>query len=372
MNLRPGRILWLFLAGLLLAACGPLGAQPTPEDIVAQMQTALENMKSAHAVIEVNATHDGKTIRLLTESWFRRDGEREQIRSEVREASEPDVVRTLAVSDGETGWIYNPAAGKVLTGDRASLEAWRAEEGGAAAEMPTDLSSVQALTERALEISDVTLVGEETVADRPVWHVRFTPNEQAPQALQAARIVGDLWIDKANDLPLQASYTGEAEVAGEARVTVQELDQNEPVAPERFQWTPPAGVEVVNIEKLLPQRMTLPEAQAEAPFHLLSTPGDSPEATLVELFRQGDHYIQKFDGLKGQWTLAQGPAGDPGDHSRTGEGATAVTVRGIQGHLWSDPNSGHTILSWIEDDIVRTITGRLSPEATQAIAEALR
>lgn len=372
MNVRAGRILSLLLVGLLLAACGRFGQPPTAEQVVTRMQTALENLTTAHAVIEVSATHEGETMRLLTENWFRRDGEREQLRSEVREASKPDAVGTLAVSDGETAWLYNPRAGKVLTGERAALEAWKAEQGGELAEMPTDLSGLEAAIERALEISDVTLVGEETVAGRQAWHVRFTPNAQAPQALQAAGVVGDLWIDRASDLPLQASYGGGTAAAGEARVTVQELDENATVEAERFQWAPPEGVEVVNVEQFLPQRMTLPEAQAEAAFRLLSTPGDSPEATLVELFRQGEHYVQKFDGLEGQWTLIQGPAGDKHDHSPEDGGGTAVTVRGVEARLWSDPERGRTVLTWVEEGAARTITGRLSPAAAQAVAESLR
>lgn len=368
MGLRFRRIVLLLVGALLLAACGPLGRQPTADEIVQEMRTAFENLTSAHAVVEAAATREGETFTVVGETWFQRDGDREQARAEVREAGKPDIVGTLFVSDGETAWLYNPEAGKALTGRKDELEAWKAERGEEWAELPADYEALTAFIDRLLEVTDVTLVGEETIAGRDAWHVQLTPNDQAPRAWQAAGGSVDLWVDRERNLPLQVSYTGGPEAAGEIRMTVQQLEVDQPIAPERFQWSPPDGVEVVEIRTLLPQRMTLPEARAEAPFHLLSTPGDSPEATLVEVFRQGEHYVQRFEGTGGEWTLVQGPAGD---HDSEAESGTAVSVRGAEGRLWSDEERGRTVLRWTEEGVTRVIAGRLSPDNAVAIAETL-
>ena len=114
------RLLWLLIVGLLVAACGPLG-QPSAEEIVRRAEVAMENLESAHAVVEAEVTAENETMRVVGEGWM--DGDRS--RATVLEASKPEVAGTVAVSDGETGWLYHPEMNVVLTGDIEELKAYK-------------------------------------------------------------------------------------------------------------------------------------------------------------------------------------------------------------------------------------------------------
>jgi hypothetical protein len=57
------------------------------------------------------------------------------------------------------------------------------------------------------------------------------------------------------------------------------------------------------------------------------------------------------------------------------EGASApedVTVRGVEGTLFTNSEATRTLLAWSEGDIFLLIGGDLSPEQALAIAESLQ
>jgi outer membrane lipoprotein-sorting protein len=369
----------------LIAACG---RQPTADEVITQTRTALENFDQGHAIVEAQAIRQGESKRILAESWAvhqDEDDTHSQLRVEVREASEDDAVGSLAVSDGEVGWLYHPAKAKALTGERDALEAWREAQGDQ--DFPYDIDSLREAIDELLRISTITLVGEEQIAGRAAWHLLLVPNENAPPAWQTAGGNVDLWIDKASHLPLQARYSGGPAEVGEFSISVRQLDLDSPIDPALFTWTPPAGTEVIDVITLLPERLTLPDAKNKAPFPLLSTAADNAEVTLIEVVRQGDFYIQKFDGTAGEWRLIQGleetmrkprvdadaseqaHAQDRDEQHSTSE---ATTVRGQPATLRQNAESGHVALTWTEKGVVCTITGKLSPEAALTFAEGLR
>lgn len=323
----------------------------------------MESLERAHAVVEVEATVQGEAMRVVGEAWM--DGE--QARAQVLEASRPEVVGALAVSDGTTGWLYHPAADRVLTGEVAALKAYREANAGEAPDF--DLNSLTEMVDELLRLSDQELVGSETIAGLDAWHLRLTPNEEAPPAWVAAGGVVELWVSKDHDLPLQLILAGGS--MGEGRVTVRQIEPDAPVAAELFAFAPPAGVEVVDVVTLLPEPMTLVEARAAAGSPLLSTPADSAEAALVEVYRLQETIWQKFDGTLGEWSLAQGAALPEHGSERAAQAARPVRVRGVTGQLWSDPERGRTVLAWQENGLFVLLSGSLSPESALRVAERL-
>ena len=360
------RMGWLVLLALLMAACVP-GQQPSAEEIVRRAQSAMENLEEVHAVVEAEVTPaDGEAMRIVGEGWM----QDERARATVLEASEEELVGALAVSDGETGWLYHPDVDVVLTGSREELEAYR-EENQEQSELPAELdfNSLTEAVDELLNITDEELVGSETIAGLDSWHLRLTPNAEAPPQLSMLGGTVDLWISKEYDVPLQVTYTGGS--MGEGRITVREYDADPTFEEGLFTFTPPEGAEVVDVATLLPERMTLAEAREAAGFTLLSTPADTAEAALMDVFRVRDAYVQEFDGTLGEWTLTQS-AGAPEHHDEEQMAdAEVVTVRGVQGWLHSDAERGWTMLAWEEGGAFRVVAGGLSPESALELAEGL-
>lgn len=359
----------LFSLILLLAACNALG-EPSAEEIVRRAEAAMDNLEQAHAIIEVEISREGEVMRLVGEGWM--DGE--QKRGVVLEASEAKLVGTLALSDGERGWLYHPEHDKALTGDTEEMKAYREEE---ANEMPAefDFNSLTEMVDELLRITEQDLVGSEAIAGLDTWHLRLTPNSEAPPELNVVGGVVDLWISQKYDLPLKVAYTGSS--LGEGHVTVLEYEAEPELADELFTFTPPDGVEVIDVSTLLPERMTLIEAKEQAAFSLLSTAADTAEAALMDVYRVKDAYVQEFDGTLGAWKLMQSakmPAkdkiGKPDKESDKVE-LEAVTVRGALGQLASNAEKGWTMLSWEEEGILRLLSGKISPERAVELAEML-
>ncbi len=361
----------LLMGVLLLAACGPLG-QPSAAEIVRRAETAMEALEQAHAIVEVEATMQGETTRVVGEGWM--DGER--TRGTILESSQPEMIGALAVSDGSTGWLYHPEHDKVLTGDIATLKAYK-EEHAEESSPEMDFSGLTEVVDELLRMTNQELVGSETIAGFDSWHLRLTPNGEAPREWVAAGGVADLWISKAHDLPLQLTYTGGS--LGEGRVTVREFDPSPTFAADLFTFTPPAGVEAIDVATLLPEQMSLPEAREAAGFALLSTPQDSAEAALLSVVRVQESYVQEFEGSLGSWTLAQSQAKAEvhGRESNRGEGheemgeVERVDLRGTKARLHSDSERGWTLLTWEENGAIIVLSGKLSPEAALQLAEGL-
>ncbi len=366
------RFVMLMLVGWLLAACGPLG-QPNAAEIVRRAEAAMRAVEQAHAVVEVEATVDGQTLRAVSEGWVAG----EQARVVVLESSETAAVGTLAVSDGESGWLYHPDSNTVLTGSRDELKAYKeAQMESAPLAAGMDLSGLTASVDELLRITDQKLLGSEPIAGIDAWHLSLTPNADAPPALAAVGGTVELWISKAHDLPLQVIYRGGT--MGEGRVTVRQYDPTFQADPTLFTFSPPADAEVVDVASRLPEQLTLAEARAAAPFALLSTPADRAEATLVEVYRLGDSYVQGFDGTLGEWTLTQSeslpehalmPDARPADGKAE---ARFVKVRGAEGRMMQDAERGRTMLVWQENGSYVALAGRLSAEAALKLAESLK
>lgn len=366
------RLLMLMLLGLLLAGCGPLG-QPSAEEIVRRAERAMNEMEQAHAVIEVEGTANDQSVRAVSEGWIAG----KQGRAVVLEASEAAAVGTLAVSDGEQGWLYHPDSNVVLTGSLQELKSYQEEQAdGVMLDPAVDFAGLTASVDELLRITDQKLLGSDTIAGLEAWHLSLTPNAEAPPAVAAAGGTVELWISKAHDLPLQVIYRGGA--MGEGRVTVRQYEATFEVDSDFFAFAPPAGAEVVDVATRLPEQMTLAEARAAAPFALLSTPADRAEATLIEVYRLGDAYVQRFDGTLGEWSLTQSaslPEHAAAPDSRPADGkaeARFVKVRGVEGRLIQDAQRGRTMLVWQEGGSYLALSGQLSAATALELAESLQ
>jgi outer membrane lipoprotein-sorting protein/predicted Fe-Mo cluster-binding NifX family protein len=366
----------MLIGALLLAACGQ--SLPTAEEIVQRMEAARAATNDAHGVVAVDFTSPEQSGRIVVEGWTQKtgatgpDGEPiSRVRAEVREASQEGLAGTIAVSDGETFWLYNPAENKVITGAAGEMKDATAGTPAGAATALTDIVG------EGLDALELEVVGTEQVAGKDTWKVNFTPKAETSAQLQLDGVVeGTMWVDEQLALPLK--LTLDASDLGSGNVEVRQLETNTGLSPDLFTFTPPAGAEVVQAKDLIaanqPKAATLDEARAAASFALREPTYLPAGMALVEVRTVGDAtVIMNYAGEGGSVSVVQSseevgrdrepPAGSQVQDVQVGSApATLITGGDGQGSL----------LRWEQDGVRYVVAGTLSGDEAVKVAEGLQ
>ena len=342
----------LLVLALALAGCG---TKITAEEIVAKMQETVDSTQDAHAVVVAEVNAQGIQLSAKAELWEQMPN---KVRAEVLEASQPSLVGTMLVSDGTNGWFYEPARNQVTVGKAEEIDT----------PLPQELlSGLQQVIQEVLNATDVTLVGEETVAGRDAYILEATPKQDATQQLLPGNGTATIWVDKDQWIVLKATY--QAGAFGQGSMEVQSFELNPGLSTALFTFDPPEGTKVVDLEAQQAVPLTLDEAKAQAGFPLL-VPGYVPaSATLIEVFRADQAFVLRYDHSPDvAFTVFQGPeeVGPPS----LGQ-SQDLTVRGHDATAITDEAGGNTFLYWTENDITVTIAGRISLEEALQVAESL-
>lgn len=370
----------LAITSLLLAACG---TQLTAEQIMDRMEQARANLQTAHVVADVAMTSPNENATVQVEGWAEKTGQTDaagkpvaRLRVNVLNSSEADLAGTQFVSDGTTFWVYNPEQNKVLTGKQSDLE--RDELGG---QDPTmQMLQLQETLQGLLDDSNVVVESQdEEVAGRTTWKVRLQPKAETQEELQLGSLITTyLWIDQATDLPVKALL--EAGSQGTVEATATTLDLNQPVDAAQFQFSPPAGAEVVDVatlaDRFQPDSTTLDGAKSEASFPVLApaTLPDGVQLEDVQLMPMGGETVLQFYGGAANFTIVQSQGDAPGEQAAPADAdVQQVTVRGQQAELiTASGEEGGTVLRWSENGISFVIAGTLTPDQATALAETLQ
>jgi outer membrane lipoprotein-sorting protein len=341
----------LVVLGLVLTGCGK---QITAEEIVAKMQETLENTEDAHAVVAGNVDVEGLRTAVTAEVWEKAP---DKLRAQVLEASEPDLVGSLLVSDGEQGWAYNPARNLVMIGEAAEMETPLPQE---------MLVSLQETIQELLNATDVKLEGEEMLAGQEVYKLTLTPKEEGELGMLDGTVT--LWVDKQQWIVLKATF--EAVGVGQGSMEVRSFELNPGLPDELFTFEVPEGAKVVDVQAQEPVPMSLDEARALAEFPLL-VPDYVPEgATLIEVFKVGDSFVLRYDhSPQVAFTVMQGP--DILESLPLGE-TRELTVRGQNATVISDEVGGNTFLFWTENGVMVTVAGHIPLDQALQVAESLK
>ncbi len=371
----------LALIGLLLAACAP--GEVTADEIKARMETARNNLQTAHVIADVALTSPQRSGTFTIESWAKKTDKTDaagkpigKLHAKVLNASEPDLVNTEFISNGETFWLYSPKANKVITGKLSELK----QGHSGAADPAAQMLRMQEMLQQLIDGSNVTIENRsEQVANRDTWKIRLTPKPETQQQLQLGNVIDTtLWVDKQSDLPIKALI--DAKDLGKLEATATTLDLNQPLADDRFSFTPPAGAEVINAAEIArqarPQTTTLEEARKQVSFSVLA-PNTLPDGTQLDdvqvLRMRGETVIQNYSGAL-NFSLVQGKGSLPGEN-REPAGATTqqVTVRGQSATLITGGGAEQgTFLRWQENGATIVIAGPLTPDEAARIAESLK
>lgn len=371
----------LAMIGLLLAACAP--REVTADEIMRRMETARNNLQTAHVIADVSLTSPERSGNFSVEAWTKKTGQTDaagkpigKLRAKVLSAAEQDLIDTEFVSDGETFWLYTPKANKVITGKRSDLKPGQAGAADPAAQM----MQMQEMLQQLIDGANVTIENQsEQIAGRDTWKIRLTPKPETQQQLQLGNVIDTtLWVDKQSDLPVKALL--DAKDLGKLEATATTLDLNQTIADDRFTFTPPAGAEVINAADIAknarPQTITLDDARKAASFTVLA-PATLPNGVQLDEVQQlnmrGETVIQNYSGAI-NFSLVQSKGGFPGaERQPAGAQMQQVQVRGQSASLITGNGAQQgTFLRWQESGVTIVIAGTLTPEEATAIAESLK
>jgi outer membrane lipoprotein-sorting protein len=353
MGRKPYAVVGLLLVfALLLSACG---GSITAEEVVSKMEETIENTKDAHAVLQAKVDAQGITLAVTAEVWEKAPN---LVRAEILDASEPRFAGMVMVSDGEKAWLYEPARNTVTMGSAGEMDMPLPQE---------MISSLQDVIQEVLDVSDVELSGQETVAGREAYKLTLSPQENAEQEVFPGNGTATLWVDKEQWIVLKAAY--EANAFGLGNMEVQTFELNPGLPDSLFDFEVPEGATVIDAEAQKPEPMTLDQARAQAGFPLLVPAYVPDDATLIEVFQVGDLFVLRYNhSTEVSFTVVQGPelAGPPPLGQSQG-----TTVRGQDATVISDQAGGNTFLYWTENGVTVTVAGHLSMEEALLVAESL-
>ncbi|WP_420641186.1 DUF4367 domain-containing protein [Candidatus Leptofilum sp.] len=383
------RLLSILLALVVLAGTAvAIGAFviPSAEDLLVQSLETSQTITDGHAIVELSVDIPDQEMSGTVEAWGRLDagpnGE-PAFRVEVLTANEADLIGTIAVSDGTQFWVWNPTENVVLVGQFEELyERFAAEMAGQefdhdldGYEGEFDEEAIPETPEEAvtmlLEYFTAERAGSDVVGNSDVNTIRLIPiPEQMPEEVRAAGGLLNVWLRDGDSAPVGIEYVDSALGSGVARATFLELNQG--IDDSVFTFTIPEGATVIDAAEIeLPDYDELEEAAAVEPdFELLAPTRLPGEATLRETTNVRGAIVERYGLPNGRsFTIAQGRT----DVNLTpDEGGETVTVRGVDGMLYTDAEDGRTLLNWSEGDIQYWIGGDLTGEEALAIAESLQ
>jgi outer membrane lipoprotein-sorting protein len=369
-------LLIALLGALLIAACGQ--RLPTAEEIVERMEAARAATNDAYATVALDVTTPDRAGRMVVEGWMQRAGATDaagkpinRVRMEVRESSEADLVGSIMVGDGETFWLYSPAANTVITGAASQMRDAAAGAPGGQAMMLQDLIA------QGLDAVQLEVLGAETVAGKNTWKVKVTPQPATREQLGLNGLVeGFLWVDAELALPLKATF--DASDFGRGSIEALSLETNTGLSADLFRFTPPPGATVVRAEELAARTKSsvasLDEARAAVNFPLRE-PGYLPAGmALVEVrVASPDAVILNYAGAGGSVSVVQGSAAPGGDREPPpGSRTRAVTVRGADGVLITGADGRGSLLRWEEGGLRYIVAGAIGADEALKVAESLR
>jgi outer membrane lipoprotein-sorting protein len=369
---------------VLIASIGlvAFALQPSAKDLMLQAIETMQTTTDGHAVATFTMTMPEESATGTIEVWgkFSEDPETPpSFRVEVLDASEADMVGLTAVSDGNNFWMYDPTENKVLvtTADEAATMMAERMEGKDFDEFEHEYDgeefdheemdhpeTPEEAVDKLLEYFTAERIADQQIGDTNAHGLRLIPiPEQMPDEVRAAGGFIRAYVRPEDGAPLSIEYAEGMMGSGSATATVLEINQG--VDDSLFTFAIPAGAEIVTLEDLKPEELTVEQA---AELDIL-TPASLPEdATYVGTINMRGAIVQRFDRADGSFTVSQGPANAVSERGDTG---VSVTVRGIEGTLFTSDEGDQALLTWSDGATTFWVGGNVTGDEALAIADSL-
>ncbi len=362
---------------ILLAACGSssspqaqtkptptLPPTPTPgpgQQILTTMAQKLNTARTLHGIFNVKITGLAFNGTVDSEIWNATPNKNRTVvlQSTVRQFSTGSVT----VTDGKEIWQYDPVKNIVYKGPVSDATPTT----GSTTTTPTTGSGDQSqlvlnIVRTVFTHSDATLVSSSAkIHGRDAYDVHVVSQGQTVPGAGAGQdnfsYSGEVYIDKAANLPLQVNLTIQG--LGQVLLDIPTIVLNQPIPASIFTFVIPAGAKVLALQQAnaTPETgsLTLNQAQQQAGYHLLSIPTSQTSYVLGNVNALGapgnQVYTLSYTTGSTSFTIAEGKplANLPASSGQQ------VILRGTTGTLTT--GSGATTLSWTEKGIGIGITG---------------
>jgi outer membrane lipoprotein-sorting protein len=385
---RRMRITILVLVIILLAASVGLAAAvmiPSAEDLLVQSLETMEGITDGYAQVEAAVTTPEESFSITFKAWGKLDvgpnGE-PAARLEIVDASKDELDGLTAVTDGVQFWLYDPNRDTVVVGQAADMAAALMEkmaeyegqwphEGDFDPEMIDHPETPEEAVAKLLEYVTVDRDGTEEVAAGDAYRLRMVPiADKMPEAVRMAGGYIDFWLRTSDQLPLVAEYAGSA--LGSARIEAAEVEINTGLPGVDFTFEIPEGTEVIEATELLAKMEAQVEAAEAIDFEPLVATELPAGAEAAEAQQLGGQVVQRYTLPDGDtFVVAQG-SGLSLDAPAEATSAETVTVRGVEGTLFTNDEGTRTLLGWKEGGLSFVIGGDLSPDQALTIADSLQ
>ncbi len=376
------RILYVVGAILLIASLALVAfmLQPTAEELLIEAIQTMEGISDGHATIEVELTAPEMSGDATIEVWGKLEGPhgRPAFKAVVLEASEEKAIGVTAVSDGDQLWLWHPTENTVYVATAEEIVSMVAEkmEGTdydfdheAMPEHPEGEipETAEEAVAKLLEYFTADRPESEDVGETAAYRIRLVPiPEQMPDEVRVAGGYLNVWVAAENRAPLAIEYAKGS--MGEGKVAATSLEYNQGIDDSEFVFKIPEGATVINLADLV--EATSAVAAVPPDFETL-TPATLPEgATLIDTNQVRGAMVQRYSLPGGKsFTVAQGPAEVNYQPNEAGE---SVSIRGLEGTLFSDEDGSRTLLSWTDGKVSFWVGGDLTAADALVIAESLR
>ena len=269
-----------------------------------------------------------------------------------------EMAGSVSVSDGETMWMYNPQQNTVMIMEMPDMP-------------EQNENDYLQIIEMMLNESDFSLAGVENFDGRTTYVIEMSPKDESDLGM-----FGDMkvWVDKETWMPLKMDMKdadGNLMYSAEYR----NFQINTGISDDEFQFEVPEGIEVQTMEEMmLPQTMTLEEAQEETTFDIL-VPSYLPDGyefdnvmviqgfveTVSLTYRNGDE----------RFGLSETVFEDEPQASPIMNNAEVIIINGVEGKLVSIYGDSK-MLQWEIGNIQLTLSGSLDKEELIQIAESMQ
>ncbi|GCE19024.1 LolA family protein [Dictyobacter kobayashii] len=382
-------LLILTLTLLVIAGCGSESktqttvkptapVKPTPtvasgpgQKLLDAMAHTLDTAKTLHGIFNLTSSSQAFHGVVETELWKVAP---DKSRTEVQKSTLSQVgAGSLVVSDGQQTWQYDPTKKVVYTGKVThDANTPETQSRGIAGSTGGQSQSLLNIIQSIFDHSKGTLRSSSAQVDgHSAYDIHVVPSTTDTGADTASfNYTGEIYVDKNTQLPRQVDLNINS--LGNITVAIPQLDLNQNVDGKLFSFVIPAGTKTLPLADANgnqdTSRLTLAQAQKMAGYHLLSIPGDQSDYSLNGVAALGTPGLQTYtlNYMKGSlaFTLAEGKplANLPGRGS-------AITLRGTNGTLYS--SNGTTTLAWTEKSIGYRLSGAISSDQAQQIANLL-
>jgi len=344
-------LLMLLLISSAMFVAGCIDKDLSAEQIAEKMQQKQDGIEDYSYTMYMTMEFGDQNMVTEADMMYKKPNKFKAVQKQPAE-----MAGSVTVSDGETTWIYDSQQNTVMIMDMPDIE-------------QNEMNYLQ-LIEMMMNESDFSLAGVENFDGRTTYVIDMSPKDESDIVM-----LGDMkvWIDEETWMPLKMDVKdadGNPMYSAEYR----NFQINTGISDEEFQFEIPEDAKVQTMdEMMLPQAMTLEQAQEEATFDIL-VPSYLPDGYEFENAMVIQGFVETvsltYHNDDERLGISEMVFEDEPQTSPIMDSAEVVNINDVEGKLVTiyDDNK---MLQWEIGNIQLTLSGSLDKEDLIQIAESM-